>query len=47
MNKNYNWKTDGKEAGPFMNLVKYFRNGRTPVRDAEWEEFKNNQRGIL
>ena len=36
MNKNYNWKTDGKEAGPFMNMVKYFRNGWIPEQDQEW-----------
>jgi hypothetical protein len=40
MNKNYNWKTDGKEAGPFMNLVKYFRNGWVPTEDKEWKELK-------
>jgi hypothetical protein len=36
MNKNYNWETDGKEAGPFMNMVKYFRNGWIPTQDQEW-----------
>ena len=27
--------------GPFMNLVKYFRNGWNPTKDIEWKEFKN------
>ena len=36
MNKKYDWKTDGKEVGPYMNMVKYFRNGWIPVRDQEW-----------
>jgi hypothetical protein len=34
---------DNKSVGPFMNMVKYFRNGWIPVQDIEWEEFKNNQ----
>jgi hypothetical protein len=38
MNKNYNWKTDGKEVGPFMNLVKYFRKGWIPEQDIEWKK---------
>lgn len=36
MSKNYNWKDDGKEAGPFMNMIKYFRNGWVPTEDNEW-----------
>jgi hypothetical protein len=40
MNKKYNWKTDGKEAGPFMNMVKYFRNGWVPTKDLQWKELK-------
>ena len=40
MNKHYNWKTDGKEVGPFMNMVKYFRNGWVPTQDTEWMDFK-------
>jgi hypothetical protein len=40
MNKNYNWKDDGKEAGPFMNMVKYFRNGWVPTTDKEWTQYK-------
>jgi len=40
MNKNYNWKDDGKEAGPFMNMVKYFRNGWIPTSDIEWTQYK-------
>lgn len=36
MNKNYNWKNDGKGVGPFMNMVKYFRNGWIPTQDQEW-----------
>ena len=26
--------------GPFMNMVKYFRNGWIPTNDLEWKEFK-------
>ena len=40
MNRNYNWKDDGKEAGPFMNMVKYFRNGWVPTTDIEWTQYK-------
>jgi hypothetical protein len=40
MNKKYDWKNDGKEVGPFMNLVKYFRNGWVPTEDLEWKELK-------
>jgi len=40
MNKKYDWKNDGKEVGPFMNLVKYFRNGWIPTEDLEWKELK-------
>ena len=40
MNKKYNWKNDGKEAGPFMNMVKYFRSGWVPTKDKEWKEIK-------
>jgi hypothetical protein len=40
MNKNYNWKDDGKEVGPFMNMVKYFRHGWIPTQDEEWIKCK-------
>ena len=40
MNKKYDWKNDGKEVGPFMNLVKYFRTGWVPTEDLEWKELK-------
>jgi len=40
MNKKYDWKNDGKEVGPFTNLVKYFRTGWVPTEDLEWKEFK-------
>jgi hypothetical protein len=40
MNKKYDWKNDGKEVGPFMNLVKYFRTGWAPTEDLEWKELK-------
>ena len=40
MNKKYDWKNDGKEVGPFMNMVKYFRNGWTPIEDLEWKKWK-------
>jgi len=40
MNKKYHWKRDGKEVGPFMNMVKYFRNGWKPTKDLKWMEFK-------
>jgi hypothetical protein len=40
MNKKYDWKNDGKEVGPFMNMVKYFRNGWVPAEDLEWKELK-------
>lgn len=36
MNKKYNWKEDGELAGPFMNMVKYFRSGWIPTQDQEW-----------
>jgi hypothetical protein len=31
---------DSKTIGPFMNMVKYFRNGWIPTEDTEWKEFK-------
>lgn len=39
MNKKYDWqnKNHGKEIGPFMNMVKYFRNGWIPTQDNEWK----------
>lgn len=40
MNKKYNWTTDGKEVSPFMNMVKYFKNGWIPKQDTEWKQFK-------
>jgi hypothetical protein len=36
MNKKYDWKSDGQLVGPYMNLVKYFRNGWIPTQDQEW-----------
>ena len=41
MNTHYNWKDDGKKVSPFMNMVKYFRNGWVPTEDTEWKEFKH------
>lgn len=40
MNKKYDWqnKDHGKEIGPFMNMVKYFRNGWIPEEDIEWNK---------
>jgi hypothetical protein len=40
MNKSYDWKTGGKEVSPFMNMVKYFRNGWIPTEDTEWNKNK-------
>lgn len=40
MNKKYDWKNDGKEVGPYMNMVKYFRNGWVPTEDTEWKSNK-------
>jgi len=31
---------DSVSVGPFMNLVKYFRNNWIPTQDAEWKKFK-------
>ena len=30
---------DSTSVGPFMNLVKYFRNGWVPVEDTEWKNY--------
>ena len=38
MNKKYNWQSDGQLAGPFMNMVKYFRKGWIPTQDNEWNK---------
>jgi hypothetical protein len=40
MDKKYDWqnKNHGKEIGPFMNMVKYFRNGWVPTQDIEWNK---------
>ena len=38
MNKKYDWKTDGKEVSPYMNMIKYFRNGWIPTQDHEWNQ---------
>jgi hypothetical protein len=35
----YDWKTDKKMICPYMNLVKYFRNGWDPLEDDQWKEF--------
>lgn len=43
MNKKYDWKRDGKEVGPFMNMVKYFRNGWVPIEDKEWKKYKEEE----
>jgi hypothetical protein len=32
---------DNVSIGPFMNMVKYFRNGWVPTKDNEWDKFKN------
>lgn len=32
---------DSVSVGPFMNLVKYFRNGWIPTEDTEWKEYNN------
>lgn len=39
MGKKYHWqnKSHGKEIGPYMNMVKYFRNGWVPTQDTEWK----------
>ena len=39
MGKKYHWqnKRHGKEIGPYMNMVKYFRNGWVPTQDTEWK----------
>jgi hypothetical protein len=34
---------DTVSVGPFMNMVKYFRNGWIPTQDIEWKEFKEKQ----
>jgi len=31
---------DSKSVGPFMNMVKYFRNGWVPTQDTEWTKYK-------
>jgi len=38
----YDWKVDKKLICPYMNLVKYFRNGWNPVEDEQWKEFVKN-----
>lgn len=34
------YTTESKVISPYMNLVKYFRNGWVPVQDEEWNNFK-------
>jgi hypothetical protein len=40
MEKKYDWQNmdHGKEIGPFMNMVKYFRKGWIPAQDNEWNK---------
>ena len=35
---------DSKVIGPYMNMVKYFRNGWVPMQDAQWTSYKKVQR---
>lgn len=39
-NGNYTDSDYNTKIGPFMNLVKYFRNGWIPTEDLEWKELK-------
>jgi len=39
-NGNYTDSDYNTKVGPFMNLVKYFRNGWVPTEDTEWKELK-------
>ena len=39
-NGNYTDSDYNTKVGPFMNLVKYFRNGWIPTEDLEWKELK-------
>ena len=44
-----NGKTYGRDweaIGPYMNLVKYFRNGWNPVEDEQWKEFVKNMSAL-
>lgn len=33
------YTNDNKVIGPYMNIVKYFRNGWVPQQDSQWKEF--------
>lgn len=33
------YTTESKVIGPYMNMIKYFRNGWVPEQDNEWKEF--------
>ena len=35
---------DNVSVGPFMNMVKYFRNDWVPTLDIEWKDFKENNK---
>lgn len=34
------YTNDNKVIGPYMNIIKYFRNGWVPIQDSEWIDFK-------
>jgi len=34
------YTNDSKVIGPYMNMVKYFRNGWVPTEDIEWTQYK-------
>ena len=34
------YTNDSKVIGPYMNIVKYFRNGWVPTSDIEWTQYK-------
>ena len=34
------YTNESKVISPYMNLVKYFRNGWIPTNDNEWKQFK-------
>jgi hypothetical protein len=38
MNEKYKLEIHGKEISPYMNMVKYFKNGWIPEQDDEWKK---------
>jgi hypothetical protein len=34
---------DWEAIGPYMNMIKYFRNGWIPTEDLQWKEFKDKE----